>query len=94
MLNGFLPQGLLLLPGLNLVGSQANDGLHFVGGLAAAEAIQEELAVLGLVQGFFVALRIAEYAENFLLDEFGSIGIVLDFADNLLHVSLPFAINA
>ena len=84
-------QGLLLLPGLNLVGSQANDGLFLVGRLAAAEAVQEELAVLGLVQGLFIALGIAEYAENFLLDQFGSIGIVLDLADNLLHVPLPFA---
>ena len=84
-------QGLLFLPGLNLVGRQAGDGLFLVGRLAAAEAVQEELAVLSLVQGLFVALGIAEYAENFLLDQFGSVGIVLDLADNLLHFTLPFA---
>ena len=84
-------KGLLLLPGLDLVGSQAGDGLFRVGRLTAAEAVQEELAVLGLVQGLFVALGIAEYAENFLLDQFGSIGIVLNLADNLLHFPLPFA---
>ena len=84
-------QGLLFLPGLNLVGRQAGDGLFSVGRLAAAEAVQEELAVLGLVQGFFVALGIAEYAKDLFLDQFRSFGIVLDLADNLLHTYLPFA---
>ena len=86
-----MPKGLRILPGLDFVSGQTLDGLFRIGGFSSAVTIQEELAALGLVQGLFIALGIAEYAENFLLDQFGSIGIVLDLADNLLHVPLPFA---
>ena len=85
---------LAILPGLDLVSGETLDGLFRIGRLGTAEAIEEELSFLGLVQGLFIALGIAEYAENFLLDQFGSVGIVLDLADNLLHRSLPFALCA
>ena len=83
-------KGLRLLPGLDLIGSQTLDGLFRVGGFGTAEAIQEELSILGLVQGLFIALGIAEHAENLLLDQLGSFGIVFDLADDLFHGSLPF----
>ena len=85
---------LAILPGLDFVSGQTLDGLFRVGRFSSAVTIQEELAALGLVQGLFIALRIAEYAENFLLNQFGSVGIVLDLADNLLHLPLPFALCA
>ena len=83
---------LSFLPGLDLVGSDTGDRFFGVGGFGAAEAIQEELAILGLVQGLFIALGIAEHAKDFLLNQLGSFGIVLDFANNLLHTTLPFAL--
>ena len=81
---------LSFLPGLDLVGSDTGDRFFGVGGFGAAEAIQEELAILGLVQGLFIALGIAEHAENFLLDQLGSFGIVFDLADDLFHGTSPF----
>ena len=85
---------LVVLPGLDFVSGQTLNGLFGVGGFSSAVTIQEELTALGLVQGFFIPFGIAEYAENFLLNQFGSVGIVLDLADDLLHLPLPFALCA
>ena len=72
-------------PLVGLRGGHALDALFSILGVRAAEGVQEELAALGLVKGLFVAGRVAEGAEGALGNQLGSLGIVLDLADNLLH---------
>ena len=69
------------------VGSaHALDGLFGIGGFFAAVAVDKELAVGGLEEALFITGSIAEIADSLLLDEFGGISIVLNLADDLLHV--------
>ena len=85
---------LVLQPLVRLLSGHALDGLLGIHGLLAADAVDKELAALGLVEGLCVAGRIAELAGGTLLDQLGSLGIILNFADNLLHgVDFPFDIG-
>ena len=73
------------LPLLGLSGGHALDGLRGIGRLGSAILIQEELSALSLIQGFLIALGIAEFTENLLLNQLRSIGIILDIANDFLH---------
>ena len=78
-------------PLVGLRGGHALDALLGVLGIRAAEGVQEELAALGLVEGLLVAGRIAEGAEGALGHQLGGLGIVLNLADDLLHINgIPF----
>ena len=82
----YLIQLVVLSEPLIGVGSgHALDAFFRILGLCAAEGVEEELAALGLVEGLFVAGRIAEVADGLLGNQLRSFGIVLDLADNLLH---------
>ena len=81
----FVSFNLRVEPFLSLLSGHALDGLLRERRSFAAELIEEELAALGLVEGFFVAGRIAEGAKGALGDQLGSFGIILNLADNLLH---------
>ena len=72
-------------PLVSLGSGHALDAGLSVLGLGAAAGIQEELAALSLVQGLFVAGRIAEIADGALGNQLGSFGIVFNLADDLLH---------
>ena len=82
--------GLRLLPFFGFGGGHALDGFFRIGRFRAAVYIQEELAVLRFVQGFFIALGIAEFAERLLLNQFRSFGIIFDLADNLFQCLSSF----
>ena len=75
----------VLNPIVNLSLSQAQDVLGGVGGGLTAMYVQEVQTSGGLEQGLFVASRIAELANSVLLDQSGSLGVVLLLADDLLH---------
>ena len=62
-----------------------SDALGGESRLRAAEIVQEELATLGLVEGLFIAGRIAKVAKGALANDLRRLGIVLDFADHFLH---------
>ena len=79
---------------IGLGGGQTLDGLFLVRGFLAAVDVQEELPVRRPVEDFFVALGIAEFARNLFPDQFGGLGIIFDFADDLLHGFLPFALRS
>ena len=72
-------------PLIDLGLSQAQDVLVGVGRSLAAADVQEIQAAGGLVQIFLVAGRIAQLANNVLLDQSSSLGVVLLLADDLLH---------
>ena len=73
------------LPSIHLVLSQTLDVLFRIDGLGAAIDVDEELAVSGLVQALLVAGGIAELTGGELADQLRSLGIILNFADDLLH---------
>ena len=75
----------VLHPVINLGLSQANDVLSGVGRSLTAAYVQEVQTSGGLEQGLFVASGIAELANSVLLDQSGSLGVVLLLADDLLH---------
>lgn len=79
--------GLLVLcqPLVGLRRGHALDALLGVRGLRAADGVEEELAALGLVEALLVAGRIAERADGMLGHQLGSLGIVFNLANNLLH---------
>ena len=72
-------------PLVSLGSGHALDGFLGILGLGAADGVQEELAALGLVQALLIAGGIAELAEGTLCDQLGGLGVVFNFANDLLH---------
>ena len=75
----------VLHPFLNLGLSQAQDVLSGVGRSLTTVYVQEIQTCGGLEQDLFVTGGIAEIANSVLLDQSGSLGVVLLLADDLLH---------
>ena len=91
----FLLRGLeaaLSLPLLGLSGRDALDVFLGVDRLLTAVDVDEILAALGDVEGLLVAGGIAELAAGELGNQGRGLGIVLDLADDLLHVFVSFYI--
>ena len=87
MQSPFAMYGLLVVlhPVVDLGLSQADDILVGVDGSLAAANVQEVQTSGSLVQSFLVTGGIAEIADSVLLDQSGSLGVVLLLADDLLH---------
>ena len=71
-------------PVLDLGLGQTLDVLTGMAGCLTAAEVQEVQSAGSLVQGFLIAGRIAEVAIGILLDQSGSLGVVLLLADALL----------
>ena len=78
----------LRLPLFGLGGGDALDALLCMDRFFTAVVVQEILASLGDVEGFLIACGVSESAHGMLGDEGGPIGVVLDLANDLLHVLL------
>ena len=72
-------------PVVDLGLSQTENVLRRIRRALTAADVQEVQTSGSLVQGFLIAGRIAEVAIGILLDQSGSLGVVLLLADDLLH---------
>ena len=90
LLFGYLGILVILHPVVDLGLSHTNDILGGVDGSLAAANVQEVQTSGSLVQSLLVTCGIAEIANSVLLDQSGSLGVVLLLADDLLHESNSF----
>ena len=72
-------------PGVRFHSGQALDVFLFILAFCAAVDIQEVVALFVLIEGLFVACRVAEHTAGALFDEGGSFGVVFAFGNNLFH---------
>ena len=78
-------ESVVLLPILDLGLCQTENILSGVGRSLTAADIQEIQATGSLVQGLFIAGRIAKLTAGILLNQSGGFGVVLLLADDLFH---------
>ena len=69
---------------------QTQNVLLGIGGVFAAEYMQEIKTCLCLVKGLFITGGIAVETANILLDQGGIFGVIFLFADNLFHDTASF----